>query len=464
MPVTYFFCCLLCLISLSSFADNQSVNQAPVGNSSVNSSTDKISKQARSSDKLESVIIISRHGVRSPIKVSPNMRNWATSPWPDWPVPYGDLTNKGAKLMTQLGGFYRDRLISPLGLDSACPQAPQIYAWADVDKRTRLSATALLKGMFPGCKIPVHHLADLKAVDPVFRPVQAGQCRYDDATARKTVKHEAGGSMSALENRNAYGQNLVEMGRVLNLTNSPACGSNRIGCSLASLAPSKLETNPDHRLAISGAIGESSSMAEIFLLEQAQGINAGWGRIKTQEQWQQLLALHNLKFDLLYGTPYLAKFYATPLMQIVDRAITGKHLFDKTDIANQGKPPLNKAKSNSPDQILNQQFPDIAENNKLLLLVGHDSNLASLAGALGWQWQLNEQPDNTPPGAALVLEKWKSGQGGVYVRVSLVYQTLTQMHKGDGDTPLHVTLGEYPLNEFTARLQQAQQPQCLLAR
>src|ERR1700749_3846155 len=42
--------------------------------------------------------------------------------------------------------------------------------------------------------------------------------------------------------------------------------------------------------------------------------------------------------------------------------------------------------------------------DKLLILVGHDTNLANIAGTLNLNWLINGRRDDTPPGGALVFE------------------------------------------------------------
>jgi 4-phytase / acid phosphatase len=58
--------------------------------------------------ELLSAVIVSRHGVRSPIARTPSLANIAADPWPSWPVPPGHLTPRGAELARLLGVYYRD--------------------------------------------------------------------------------------------------------------------------------------------------------------------------------------------------------------------------------------------------------------------------------------------------------------------------------------------------------------------
>jgi 4-phytase/acid phosphatase len=64
---------------------------------------------------------------------------------------------------------------------------------------------------------------------------------------------------------------------------------------------------------------------------------------------------------------------------------------------------------------------------RLVVIAGHDTNIANLAGVLGLQWTLPGQPDDTPPGGALVFEVWRDAGGAAWVRARFVYQTLEQL-------------------------------------
>jgi 4-phytase/acid phosphatase len=67
--------------------------------------------------------------------------------------------------------------------------------------------------------------------------------------------------------------------------------------------------------------------------------------------------------------------------------------------------------------------------DRLLIIVGHDTNLSNIAGTLGISWLLNGyQRDDTPPGGALVFELWQDSTGEFTVRTYFIAQSLDQMH------------------------------------
>jgi 4-phytase/acid phosphatase len=69
----------------------------------------------------------------------------------------------------------------------------------------------------------------------------------------------------------------------------------------------------------------------------------------------------------------------------------------------------------------------------LLILSGHDTNLSNLSGMLGLSWKLpGYQPDDTPPGGALVFSLWRDAESGKYsLTLRYLAQTPDQMRHAD---------------------------------
>src|ERR1035441_4907507 len=65
---------------------------------------------AASGDELQLAIILTRHGVRSPLKTNEAMARLASQPWPTWEVAPGIQTPHGNALIAQMGDYYRARL------------------------------------------------------------------------------------------------------------------------------------------------------------------------------------------------------------------------------------------------------------------------------------------------------------------------------------------------------------------
>lgn len=141
--------------------------------------------------KLESVVIVSRHGVRAPTKATQLMQDVTPDAWPTWPVKLGWLTPRGGELIAYLGHYQRQRLVADgLLAKKGCPQSGQVAIIADVDERTRKTGEAFAAGLAPDCAITVHTQADTSSPDPLFNPLKTGVCQLDNALTRSSAGQE----------------------------------------------------------------------------------------------------------------------------------------------------------------------------------------------------------------------------------------------------------------------------------
>ena len=73
---------------------------------------------------LELVIVLSRHGVRSPLTAQADLDKFSAAPWPVWDVAPGILTAHGYQLMKMFGDWDRTKfagegLLAPTGCADA---------------------------------------------------------------------------------------------------------------------------------------------------------------------------------------------------------------------------------------------------------------------------------------------------------------------------------------------------------
>jgi len=84
----------------------------------------------QSAASLRLVVVVSRHGVRSPTDPG-EMTPYSARPWPAWQTPPGYLTPHGATLMTAFGASYRAGYAAAGLLGAAgCPAADSVFVWA----------------------------------------------------------------------------------------------------------------------------------------------------------------------------------------------------------------------------------------------------------------------------------------------------------------------------------------------
>ena len=371
---------------------------------------DSASPQSSRDADLQLVVMLSRHGVRSPLTKPGQLDQYSVAPWPTWDVAPGLQTPHGNQLIRIFGAwdrtrFSQDGLLAPTG----CAEAEHVTIIADTDQRTRETGKALAEGMLPGCAVAVHSLPD-GAPDPLFRPIVAGVIHPDPALDAAAVSGRIGGDPNNLTE--VYRPQLAALDRVLAGCGRVPANPKRISIfdTPASLKPG----SGDPPISARGPVFTAATMAENLLLEYTQGMSdadTGWGCLDGATL-RYIMQIDGAHWDYGSRTPALARMNASNLLdhiqKTLEQGVTGK--------------PVPGAVGHPGD--------------RLVILVGHDSNIAAVAGALGMDWALDGRVDDTPPGGALLFELWRSRASGEhFVRVDYTAQTLEQMRKAEPLTP-----------------------------
>jgi 4-phytase/acid phosphatase len=367
--------------------------------------------QAAAADyTLERVVLVSRHGVRAPTDSATLVEFTRSKDWPKWPVKDAFLTLRGKMLASRMGAYYAQEL-AKRGLFGRPPATKDVYVWADLDQRTRETGAGLLEGIFgcqDSCPSPG---SDYGTNDALFHPTHGGVCKIDPDTAEKAVKAQAGGSLeNALK---PYLDTVWKLQETLDCCAPRLCNTQTLTCSLETL-PSKIKKTKDG-VALEGPISVGSTASEVFLLEYAQDMpEVAWKSVSASapDQINALLKLHDLQFNLLQRTPYLAKRQGSALVQQVLETL--RQTVD-------GKASLMRP---------------VPREAKLVIYVGHDTNLANIGGILGVDWDFKSGlGDKTPPAGAMVFELLRDAPGARFVKMAYYAQTLDQMRAATPLTP-----------------------------
>ena len=359
---------------------------------------------------LQLVVVLSRHGVRAPIGARDLYGKYAAAPWPTWDVSPGYLTAHGYQLMKLFGAWDRaqfssENLFAPAG----CEDAAHVSIVADSDQRTRETGKALAEGMFPGCTIAVHAQPE-GTNDPLFRPMESGAVHPDTALAVAAVSGHIGGNPSNLTD--LYRSQLTLLDRVL-----AGCGHAPVNAQRTSIfaIPASLAPGTgDNSASLRGPVSSAASMAENLLLEYTQGMSqadTGWGCIDGATL-RTLMQLSSASWDYGKRTPAVARIFASTLLDRISKTMQQSATGAAVPGA-LGKP-----------------------GDRLVILVGHDTNIVTVAGALNIDWVFDGRADNAPPGGALMFELWRPRDGGKpFVRLEYIAQTLEQMRNSEPLTP-----------------------------
>lgn len=344
--------------------------------------------------QLQQVLIMSRHNLRAPLANNGSVLEQSTpNKWPEWDVPGGQLTTKGGVLEVYMGHYMREWLAEQGMVKSGeCPAPETVYAYANSLQRTVATAQFFITGAFPGCDVPVHHQEKMGTMDPTFNPVITD----DSAAFREKAVQAMEKECSQMQLDDSY--KLLE--QITNYKDSPACKEKQ-QCSLTE-AKDAFSANYEQEPGVSGPLKVGNSLVDAFTLQYYEGFpmdQVAWGEIKSDQQWKVLSKLKNGYQDSLFTSPEVARNVAKPLVKYIDNAL----------VTGQAKAP------------------------KITVLVGHDSNIASLLTALNFKpYQLHDQNERTPIGGKIVFQRWHDSKANRdLMKIEYVYQSSQQLRNAD---------------------------------
>ena len=405
-----------------------------------------------STSDLRLAVLVTRHGVRSPIYGDDVLGKFSLEAWPKWSVPVGYLTPHGGKQMELMGAYYLARYRAE-GLLTGDPKVDdgRVYFRSDSDQRTIRTAEYIAEGMLPGIKIEPHARA-LDTTDPMYRAAMVPVGHPDLDLAVANVLGRLGGDAATLNE--ACARDLAKVRQVL-------LGDGPVPAGKVDLRdqPTLVERGTrDHTVNLRGPVRTAMQVVDNIMLEYAEGMpmdQVGWGRI-TRAELTEVLRLHSLYFELTQGSPYSARVQGSNL---------ASHILKTLRQAATGQP--DPAAFGSP-------------SHRVVMLVGHDSNIVNLGGLLNMNWWLpGSQRNPVTLGGAMVFElRQRRADHQFVVRAYYVTQSLDQTRNLEpltldhppGCAPIFipgcsekVPGYDAPLDRFEAVLNQAIDPAFVVA-
>lgn len=385
---------------------------------------------------LSRVVLLSRHNIRSPLSgTGSTLGKMTTQPWIDWSAPTGELTLRGGLQEAAMGQYFRQYLVRQgLMPENWLPSGDEVRFYANSMQRTIATAQYFSSGLLPVANQVIEHHYDVGTMDPVFTP----QLTYvdEDYRAQALAEIEAMGGAQGLEGVTASLQeNFRLLEGVLDFQNSEYAKESGLTALPDNPVEIHLELNKEPSM--TGCLKTATSASDALVLqyfEEPDDAKAAFGQTLGWEQWCDIAHITDTYTNVLFTAPSIAVNVAHPLLMELEKELT-------------------------------------TEGRKFSFLCGHDSNVASVLAALGVEDYVLPQSvsQETPIGCKLMFACWTGKDGGEYVTVSLVYQTVEQLRSCAmldlGNPPQAVKLsftglaenpdGLYPMAELLNRFEEA---------
>lgn len=360
-------------------------------------------QQQRSDDfknkyKLKEAVVLSRHNIRSPLSDSKSdLGRMTPHEWTRWTAPKSELTLRGGVLETQMGQYFRkwaeDAGLFPV---NHTPDADDVNVIANSMQRCIATARYFTSGFMPVGGIVVNHRYMPSKMDPLFNPQLTKVSPEFVATAMEQIK-AMGGEKGIVGINEAIAPDYAKIIEVMDVDKSPMAKEKNPKLDALKNYDTELlwEVYQEPRLKSGSALKELNSASDALILqyyEQPDSVKAAFGHKIGRKDWEKIAHVKDTYQDVLFTAPIVAANVAHPLIQ---------YMYDEL---------------RSPAR-------------KFTFLVGHDSNLSSVATALGVEEY--ELPDaiekKTPIGSKIVIEKFEGKDGKEYADINIVYQSVDQL-------------------------------------
>lgn len=319
--------------------------------------------------QLKEAVVLSRHNIRSPLSDSKSdLGRMTPHKWTEWTAPKSELTLRGGVLETQMGQYFRkwaeDAGLFPV---NHTPDADDVNVIANSMQRCIATAQYFTSGFMPVGGIKVIHRYMPSKMDPLFNPQLTKVSPEFIATAMEQIK-AMGGKKGIKGINEAIAPDYAMITEVLDVDESPMAKEKNPKLNALNNYDTELlwEVYQEPRLKSGSALKELNSASDALILqyyEQPDTLKAAFGHNISRKDWEKIAHVKDTYQDVLFTAPIVAANVAHPLIQ---------YMYDEL---------------RSPAR-------------KFTFLVGHDSNLSSVATALGVEeYELPNAIEKKPPSA-----------------------------------------------------------------
>lgn len=356
------------------------------------------SKEFKDKYQLKEAVVLSRHNIRSPLSDSKSdLGRMTPHAWHKWSSGKSELTSRGGALETMMGQYFRKWAVDAgLFPENHFPSADDVNVTANSMQRCIATAQYFSSGFMPLGGITVNHRYTPSQMDPLFNPQLTKSSPEFRAEAMKQIAAMGGkkGIVGINENIKPDYELMME---VLDVKDSPMAKANDPKLKAFDNYNTEIVLDKWGEPSMKGgsALKELNSASDAFILQYYEApdtLTAAFGHNLTRKDWERLAHVKDVYQDVLFTAPVVATNVAKPLVQYMLEEL---------------------------------QSP----TRKFTFLVGHDSNLSSVATALGIEeYEVpNAIEKKTPIGSKMVIEKFVGPDGEEYADINLVYQSVDQL-------------------------------------
>ena len=348
--------------------------------------------------QLKEAVVLSRHNIRSPLSDSKSdLGRMTPHQWTVWSAPKSELTLRGGAVETMMGQYFR-KWAEDAGLfpENHQPSADDVNVQANSMQRCIATAQYFTSGFMPVGGIEVNHRYVPSKMDPLFNPQLTKVSPKFVEIAMEQIAQQGGkkGIRGLSEQLKPDYDLIID---VLDVDQSPM--ANESDPKLKALdnydTEFVFEQFKEPGLKAGSALKTLNGASDAFILqyyEEPDTLKTAFGHKLTRADWERLAHIKDVYQDALFTAPIVAVNVARPLIQ---------YMYDEL---------------RSPDR-------------RFTFLVGHDSNLSSVATALGVEpYELPQAIEKkTPIGSKIVVEKFEGADGKTYADINIVYPSLDQL-------------------------------------
>lgn len=336
--------------------------------------------------RLEKVLILSRHNLRSP-HVN-EIKELTPHKWFKWTSNSRELSLRGGLVETELGQYFRKYLVDENFMtENYQPAEGEFLFYANARQRTIATAQYFSSGMLPIANARIEYKAPLESRDPVFGTRLTFMNDNFRAVAEKELMTLSGvNNLRDLDKK--FSAEFTLMAKLLDLKNSPM--ARKTGKNFFSVDDGKFVLEKGKQPTLSGSFAKIVDASDSLVLQYYE-TGTAFGQKLNVKQVKQIANILNFSSRMV-ATPEISVNIAEPLIACMN------------------------------DELNNA-------DRRFTYLCGHDTNLASVTGALRVEdYSLPDTvEDKTPIGSKLVIEKWRGADGQAYATLNFVYPSTKQM-------------------------------------